>query len=107
MEAAFNTVLPVITLLLGAGLGNYLKLSELNKRLRLDAADQLADLTPFMWDATSPDAWLRFNVAVSRLAIRLNLAGLHPDLVARVKESVEAFLAQRSLPSVRDDDGEV
>jgi len=91
MHDAFDSILPVATLLLGAGLANFLKLSELRKNLRLDAADQLAELPALLWNKTDPDAWLKMNAAVSRLSIRLNLAGVHPDLTERVRVSAIAF----------------
>jgi hypothetical protein len=58
----------VATLLLGAGLANFPKLSELRKNLRLDAADQLAELPALLcgWrttdsacvqDVSKPDWW--------------------------------------------------
>jgi hypothetical protein len=91
MRDAFDSILPVATLLLGAGLANYVKLTELQRNLRLDAADQLADLPALLWDKTGHDAWLKVNTAVSRLVIRLNLAGVHPDLTERVRDSAVSF----------------
>lgn len=91
MQDAFNSILPVATLLLGAGLANFLKLSELRKSLRLDAADLLAELPALLWDKTEPDGWIKMNAAASRLSIRLNLAGVHPDLTERVRDSAIAF----------------
>lgn len=91
MHDAFDSILPVATLLLGAGLANFLKLSELRKNLRLDAADQLAELPALLWNKTDPDVWLKMNAAVSRLSNRLNLAGVHPDLTERVRGSAIAF----------------
>ncbi len=106
MQDVFNSILPVVTLLLGAGLANLLKLSELRKSLRLDAADQLGDLPALLWNKVDPDGWLRMNAAVSRLAIRLSLAGVHPDLTERVRVSAIEFW--RSVHVVGDDDrGEV
>lgn len=91
MQDVFNSILPVATLLIGAGLANFLKFSELRKSLRLDAADQLAELPALLWDKAGPDAWLKMNAAASRLSIRLNLAGVHPDLTERVRDSAIVF----------------
>jgi len=87
MRDSFDSILPVATLLLGAGLANFLKLSELRRNLCLDAADQLAELPAFLLNKTGPNAWLEMNAAVSRLSIRLNLAGVHPRLTERVRLS--------------------
>ena len=106
MQDAFDSILPVVTLLLGAGLANFLKLSELRRSLRLDAADQLAQLPTLLWNKTDPDAWLTMSAAVSRLAIRLNLAGIHPELVARLQDSAIAY--SNSIHVVgQDSDGDV
>lgn len=106
MHDVFNSILPVATLLLGAGLANFLKLSELRNSLRLDAADQLADLPPLLWNRTSPDAWLAMNAAVSRLTIRLNLVGVHSELTARVQDSAIAFWESVHVVG-QDDQGDV
>ena len=106
MHEAFNTVLPILTLLLGAGLANFIKFSELRKSLRLDAADQLAELSPLLWSRGERDGWQRLNVAVSRLSIRLNLAGVHPDLVERLRASAIDFW-QSAYVIGQDDDGDV
>ena len=106
MQDAFNSILPVATLLLGAGLANFLKLSELRKRLRLDAADQLAELPALLWNKTEPDAWLKMNAAASRLSIRLNLAGVHPDITERVRDSAIVFWQSVHVVG-QDDEGDV
>src|SRR5690349_4667047 len=91
MDDALGSLLPVATLLLGAGLANLLKFSELRRNLCLDAADQLAEMPALLWDKADPDAWINLNVALGRLSIRLNLAGIHPDLTDRVRDSATAF----------------
>lgn len=91
MPNVVNAVFPVATLLLGAGLANFLKLSELRRTLHLDAADQLAELPARLWNKKDPDAWLAMNTAVSRLIVRLNLAGIHPELSERTRRSAIAF----------------
>jgi hypothetical protein len=58
MSDAIDSILPVATLLLGAGLANFLKFTELRRSLRLDAADQLAELSTLLWNKTDPDATL-------------------------------------------------
>lgn len=106
MQDVFNSVLPVATLLLGAGLANFLKLSELRKSLRLDAADQLGEIPALLWNKSDRDGWLKMNAAVSRLVIRLSLAGIHPDLIARVRASALGFW--NSVHEVGDDEqGEI
>lgn len=106
MQNAFDSIFPVATLLLGAGLANFLKLSELRKNLRLDAADQLAELPALLWNKTDPDAWLKMNAAVGRLAIRLNLAGVHPHTIERVRVSAIAFWQSVHVVG-QDDEGDV
>lgn len=106
MHYVFDSILPVATLLLGAGLANFLKLSELRKNLRLDAADQLAELPALLWSKTDPDAWLKLNAAVSRLSIRLNLAGVYPDMTERVRVSAIAFWQSVHVMG-QDDEGDV
>lgn len=54
MHDALRHALPIVTLLLGAGLANFLKVSELRKPLRLDAADQLVELPALPWNKTEP-----------------------------------------------------
>lgn len=106
MHDTFDSILPVATLLLGAGLANVLKLSEVRRNLRLDAADQLAEFPALLWDKTNPDAWLKMNTAVSRLSIRLNLAGIHTDLTERVRSSAIAFWQSVHVVG-QDDEGDV
>lgn len=106
MQHVFDSMLPVATLLLGAGLANLLKLSEIRKHQRLDAADQLASLPSFLWDKEDSGAWIKMNAAVSRLAIRLNLAGVHPDLTERVRTSAIEFW-NSVHPAGEDEQGQV
>lgn len=106
MDDAFNSLLPVATLLLGAGLANFLKITELRRNLRLDAADQLAELPALLWNKTDPDAWLNLNTAVSRLTIRLSLAGIHSDLIDRLQDSAIKFWQSVHVVG-QDDDGDV
>jgi hypothetical protein len=91
MPDALDSLLPVATLLLGAGLANLLKFTELRRSLRLDAADQLAGMPALLWNKTDPEAWINVNTALSRLSIRLSLAGVHPDLIERVEDHAMAF----------------
>jgi hypothetical protein len=106
MPDAFDALLPVATLLLGAGLANFLKFTELRRSLRLDAADQLAEIPALLWNKTDPDAWIAMRAALSRLSIRLNLAGVHPDLIERVRDSANAFWHSVHVVG-QDDDGDV
>lgn len=106
MGDVFSTVLPVVTLLLGAGLANYLKHSELRRSLRLEAADQLSDLPALLWNKTDPDASLRVNAAVSRLTVRLNLAGVHPGLTERLEDSALSLFNSVRIVG-QDIDGDV
>lgn len=106
MNEAFNSLLPVATLLLGAGLANFLKINELRRSLRLDAADQLAALPTLLWDKTTPNASQNLHTAVGRLTIRLSLAGIHPDLVERIRDV--AFKFWRNVHVIgENDDGDV
>lgn len=106
MRDAFDSILPVATLILGAGLANFLKFSELRRSIRLEAADQLAALPVLLWDKTDPEAWLKLNAATSRLSIRLNVAGVHPDLAERLRDSAIVFW--RSVHVVgHDEDGDI
>lgn len=91
MQDAFSSLFPVVTLLLGACLSNFLKLSELRRTMRLDAADQLAEPPAHLWNKTDPDAWIRLSTALSRLSIRLDLAGVDPELSERVRSGAVAF----------------
>lgn len=106
MQEAFESILPIATLLIGAGLANFLKLSESRKNLRLNAADQLAELPNLLWNKTEPEAWLTMNAALSRLSIRLILAGVHPDLTERVRVSAISFW-QSVYVIGQDDEGDV
>jgi hypothetical protein len=106
MADAIESLIPVATLLLGAGLANLLKFTELRRSLRLDAADQLAEVPALLWNKSDPNAWIKMNAAMSRLAIRLNLAGVHPELTERLQKSASAFW--HSVYSMgHDDEGEV
>ena len=102
MQEVFNSLLPVATLVLGAGLANFLKLSELRKNLRLEAGDQLGELPALLWNKSDRDGWLKMNSALSRLVIRLILAGVHPDLTERVRISALGFW--NSVHVVGDDE---
>lgn len=106
MADAFNSVLPVATLIIGAGMANFLRFSELRMNLRRDAADRLAELPGMLWNRTDPDAWLKANAATAQLVIRMNLAGVHPDLTGRFEEAAIGFW--RSVHQIgRDEDGEI
>jgi hypothetical protein len=106
MPDAFDSLLPVATLLLGAGLANLLKFSELRRGLRLDAADQLAEIPALLWNKADPDSWIKLNSALSRLSIRLNLAGVHPDLIERVQDSAIAFWSSAHVVD-QNDEGDI
>lgn len=105
MPDAVDALIPVATLFLGAGLANFLKFTELRRSLRLDAADQLAARPTLLWDKTSPGAWIDLNVALSRLWIRLSLAGIHDDLIERLDKHATAFWQSVHVVG-QGDDGE-
>jgi hypothetical protein len=86
-----NTLLPIFTLLLGAGWGNLLKRGELRNAMRLEAADQLAELPAKLWSKGEPDDWVRMNTAVDRLTMRLGLAGVPTVVAAKLAAAASEF----------------
>jgi hypothetical protein len=91
MSDAFDTLLPIITLLIGAGLGSFVKRGELRTTMRLEAADQLAELPTFLWATGGSEDWVNLNAALDRLAIRLRLAGVPGVLMEEFKHTAIAF----------------
>lgn len=59
--------------------------------MRLDASDQLAQLPALLWNKHATDARLELDTALSRLLIRLSLAGVHPVIAGRVRDVALAF----------------
>lgn len=71
--------------------GFRLKLTENRRLLRLDAADQLAEIPALLWEKDDPEAWMTLRIALDRLSIRLNLVGVHPSLTDRLHDAAVAF----------------
>lgn len=103
MKDLFDTLLPILTLLLGSWLTWWVSRSDTRSAMRLEAADLLAELPGAMWDRED-GAWLRLNTAAERLRTRLCLAGVHPDLASLLAKSAQHFW--RSAELHMTDDGE-
>lgn len=93
----YERMLPVITLLLGAAIGWWVKRSESRRSEVLEAGDTLAQIPNYIWRQGGEDSWLNLQVFLSRLRTRLRAAGV-PDVVAREVDR-SARLHWRSVES--------
>jgi hypothetical protein len=81
-----DRLLPVATLLLGAGIARLGKRSDA-KRV---AAEQLAELRRFVWQKGGEDDWLNLQVFLGRLTVALRTAGVPQRLVSDLNKATRA-----------------
>lgn len=91
VKDTFNTILPVLTLVLGAWLARWTKKSDVRSTMRIEAADLLADLPSRLWQQGGDDDWLNLKTAISRLSVRLAMTGLPTPIVTALGESAITF----------------
>ena len=75
MSDLFDTVLPIVTLVLGAFLASFGRRSQVRDTMRLEAADMLVELPTLLWAKGRDGAWRAFETARDRLVIRLKWPG--------------------------------
>ena len=76
----FDTVFPVMTLLLGAWLANLSAKSAHRRVMQFEAADLLAEVPGKVWAKGEDGALREFQLLTTRLKVRLALAGMPPAM---------------------------
>jgi hypothetical protein len=99
----FDHLLPIITLLLGAGIGWIVKRSDTRRTEALEAGDILSELPNYVWRQGGDESWINLQVFLSRVRIRLRAAGV-PDVVA-MEVRRAAVQHWRGVHEVDDDYG--
>jgi len=91
MKDAFTTVLPIVTLLIGAWLTGRTKKADVRGQMRLEAADLLADLPALLWKKGDDEDWVNVSNAIERLRFRLCLAGMNPKVAEGLAQGAGHF----------------
>lgn len=87
----FDKVLPIATLVIGAGGTNFLKRGELRRAAVLEAGDQLGELPSYMWAKGHENGWIELNNAIERLTVRLSLAGVPDEMTVELASAARWF----------------
>lgn len=91
MSETFQTLLPIVTLLIGAWLTGRTKKADVRSNMRLEAADLLADVPALLWQKGTDGDWTRLTTGLDRLRFRLCLAGLPPKVAQRLVDGGQEF----------------
>ena len=105
MSDVLQNSIPVITLLLGAWIGWFLKRGDTRRAAQLEAGDTLAELPRFVWTKGADGDYQNLQVYLGRLRIRLKAAEVPQheiDTLIRVAREHWSDLYETSGPDGED-----